>query len=115
MQENIVGAIVARPKHADASNTNALPGSHEVGQVPKYLQARKMELAELHEAKLVSLLRMAELQGFKRCIKQAPDLLPELAVTCSSCVHDTCLALSMPGAKRACSSRCTTQLIGQAE
>lgn len=105
MQENIVGAIVARPKHADASNTNALPGSHEVGQVPKYLQARKMELAELHEAKLVSLLRMADLQGFKRCIKQAPDLLHELAVTCSSCVHDTCLALSMPGAKRACSSR----------
>ncbi|KAK9868330.1 hypothetical protein WJX84_005285 [Apatococcus fuscideae] len=54
VQENIVGAIVARPKHADASNTNALPGSHEVGQVPKYLQARKMELAELHEAKLAA-------------------------------------------------------------
>ena len=58
---NIIGAISARPQPARKSSQGELPGSHENGQVPKYLRARKLELAELHAAKQVRLVNMQQL------------------------------------------------------
>ena len=55
IQKNIVGAITQRPKPSQGQILGELPGSHENGQVPRYLQARKMELAKLHAAKQVQL------------------------------------------------------------
>ncbi|KAK9844500.1 hypothetical protein WJX74_003268 [Apatococcus lobatus] len=51
VQENICGANAGRRKSLQTPSQGELPGSHEAGQVPKYLQARKVELAEMHAAK----------------------------------------------------------------